>query len=102
MKISSRISRTLLLLTAFLYLFSTQASAQSADDHQYTSESIQTGLAVYVRVCQLCHGPQGDLVDGINLRTGQFRNAQSDADLINFMITGMDNGRMHAYDILRE
>ena len=48
------------------------SQAQELGDHQYTSEAIQAGLRVYSRECALCHGPQGDLVSGINLSRGEF------------------------------
>ena len=55
--------------------------AQSAQDHSYTTQDIQTGMRLYAGQCQLCHGPGGDTVQGINLRRGQFRRPMSDEDL---------------------
>ena len=55
--------------------------AQELGDHQYTSEAIERGSRIYSRECALCHGPQGDIVDGVNLRVGIFKNVQSDDDL---------------------
>ena len=74
-------------------------AAQELGDHQYTSEAIQTGLSVYTRQCALCHGPQGDLVDGIDLRRGVFRSVQSDDDLRAIITTGAAGGRMPAFDL---
>lgn len=72
--------------------------AQELGDHRYTSEAIQEGLRIYSQQCALCHGPQGDLVDGINLRLGQFRNVQSDSDLASVVSNGAAEGRMPAFD----
>lgn len=74
------------------------AQAQELGDHRYTSEAIQAGLRIYTQECALCHGPQGDLVDGVNLRLGQFRNVQSDDDLRDVVSGGAAEGRMPAFD----
>ncbi len=73
------------------------SAAQELGDHQYTSEAIQTGLRIYNRECALCHGPQGDLVSGINLRRGEFRTASSDADLRAVISEGRAQGQMPAF-----
>ncbi len=75
------------------------ARAQDLADHQYTSEAVQAGLRVYNRECALCHGPQGDLVSGINLRTQQFRTAQSDADIREIVRRGAAQGQMPAFNL---
>ncbi|NQV69036.1 MAG: c-type cytochrome [Pseudohongiella sp.] len=84
----------LLLLTASKLIL-----AQELGDHQYTSEAIEAGSRVYTQQCALCHGPQGDLIDGINLRRGQFRTAQSDADLVTVISQGAAEGRMPSFDL---
>ena len=69
------------------------------DDHQYTTAAIETGSRIYVQQCALCHGPQGEMVDGINLRLGQFRTASSDEDLHNVISGGAAGGRMPAFSL---
>lgn len=87
-------------LVLLLGLFSVnQSTAQELGDHQYTTEAIQAGLRVYSRECALCHGPQGDLVSGINLRRGQFRTAQSDDDLRSVITEGRAQGQMPAFNL---
>lgn len=76
--------------------------AAQDDDHTYTSEAIQTGARVYGQQCALCHGPQGETVDGINLRRGQFRTATSDDDLRRVVSQGAAEGRMPAFDLRPE
>jgi putative heme-binding domain-containing protein len=51
-----------------------------------------------VSECALCHGPQGDRVDGVDLRRGQFRAVQSDDDLRRVITVGVDDSRMPAFD----
>lgn len=77
-------------------------SAQELSDHQYTSEAIAAGLQVYTQQCALCHGPQGDTVDGIDLRRGVFRTATSDADLRRLVTSGAAEGRMPAFALREE
>jgi len=88
----------------FLFLFLTLNSvyAQEAGDHQYTSEAIAAGSRVYVQQCALCHGPQGDTVDGVNLRRGVFRTATSDDDLRRIIGNGAAEGRMPSFDLREE
>ncbi|HAO88232.1 MAG TPA: hypothetical protein DCR00_04855, partial [Gammaproteobacteria bacterium] len=83
-----------LLRVISLFLMPALLQAQEVSDHQYSSEAIQAGLAIYSRECALCHGPQGDLVSGINLRLGQFRTASSDEDLRQVISNGAAQGQM--------
>ncbi len=83
-------------------LFPLHGVSQELGDHQYTTEAIQAGLRVYSRECALCHGPRGDLVSGINLRLGQFRNAQSDDDIRTVVLDGAAEGQMPAFNFNTE
>ena len=74
------------------------ALAQELGDHQYTTEAIQAGSRVYTRDCALCHGPQGDIVDGVNLRRGQFKTVQSDDDLRRIITAGTGGGQMPGFN----
>jgi putative heme-binding domain-containing protein len=74
-----------------------RASAQAAGDHQYTSAAVEAGSRLYVSECALCHGPQGDRVDDIDLRRGRFRGVRSDDDLRRIITTGVGNSRMPAF-----
>ncbi len=76
-----------------------QLVAQELGDHQYTSAAIEAGSRVYSQQCALCHGPNGDTVDGINLRRGVFRNANSDEDLRRVISGGAAEGRMPAFGL---
>lgn len=78
------------------------AAQDSFADHRYTSEAIQAGSRVYVTECALCHGPNGDGIDGVDLRRGRFRRAMSDDDLRQVIATGVANGRMPAFDLRPE
>ncbi len=90
------------VLAGLLVTSAQQALAQEVGDHQYTSEAIEAGSQVYAQQCALCHGPQGDLVDGIDLSLGQFRTAQSDGDLQQVISSGAAEGRMPAFNLRPE
>jgi len=71
----------------------TVASAQSLPrDNPYTSADIAYGATVYAAKCVTCHGPQGDGIGSVNLRSGTFRNAVIDRDLERFIRTGSSAG----------
>lgn len=93
---------TSLAFSALIAMSAQQAVAQEDGDHQYTSAAIEAGSQVYTAQCALCHGPQGALVDGINLRLGQFRTAQSDTDLRQVISEGAAQGRMPAFSLRAE
>ena len=73
--------------------------AQEQGDHQYTSEAIERGSRIYSRECALCHGPQGDIVDGVNLRAGIFKSVRSDDDLRRVVNEGAGQGQMPAFGL---
>ncbi len=73
--------------------------AQELGDHQYTTAAIETGSRIYTQQCALCHGPQGDTVDGIDLRRGIFRTVNSDDDLRQVISRGAAEGRMPSFTL---
>src|SRR5262249_62128724 len=71
------------------------ASAQrpgAPHDSPYATADIAYGASVYAAKCVTCHGPQGDAIGGVNLRSGTFRNAVTDRDLERFVRTGSAAG----------
>src|SRR5262245_59619084 len=61
-------------------------------DSQYSDADIAYGATQYASNCVTCHGPQGDGIGGVNLRSGQFRNAVTDRDLERFIRAGSPAG----------
>lgn len=97
-----KVGLTRFVPAVLLALIASGSGAQELGDHQYTSEAIQTGLRIYNRECALCHGPQGDLVSGIDLQRGQFRTASSDEDLRSVISEGRAQGQMPAFNFSDE
>jgi putative heme-binding domain-containing protein len=73
------------------------AQQQPAAEHagQYSQADIQAGSVVYALQCSQCHGPTGDQVGGIDLRSGRFRhNVANDDDLRRIITNGIPNTSM--------
>jgi putative heme-binding domain-containing protein len=68
-----------------------------AQDHTYSSTDIEAGVRLYGAQCALCHGPNGDMVNGVDLRRGRFRRAVTDEDLAKVMLSGLPGGAMPAF-----
>lgn len=73
------------------------AAAQPAADHQYTSADIEAGSRIYAGQCALCHGPNGDGINGVDLRRGVFRRSVSDEDLARVITTGIAAAGMPSF-----
>ena len=62
---------------------------------EYSPADIQAGSVVYSLQCSQCHGPTGDQVGGIDLRSGRFRNnVSNDDDLRRIITNGIPNTSM--------
>jgi putative heme-binding domain-containing protein len=84
---------TFALAMALWALGPIDAGAQAPlHESQYSDADITYGATTYASKCVTCHGPQGDGVGGVNLRSGIFRNAVIDRDLERFIRTGSPAG----------
>jgi putative heme-binding domain-containing protein len=72
------------------------AWAQVAD-HQYGTAEIQAGFRIYAAQCQLCHGPNGDQIAGVNLSRQRFKRAVTDDDIKATVTTGVQSAGMPAF-----
>ena len=96
-KIASACCKNAVIGAGLLVIGVSASTAQEVGDHQYTTEAIERGSRIYSRECALCHGPQGDIVDGVNLRSGLFKTVQSDDDLRQVVFSGAGQGQMPAF-----
>jgi putative heme-binding domain-containing protein len=87
------------VLTLVATVCATVFSPLAQSDHAYTSQDIQNGMRLYSGQCQQCHGPTGDIVQGVNLRRGQFRRAMSDDDLRRTIATGVPGTGMPPFKL---
>lgn len=93
----SRMTALLSTSLAILALTAAAATAQPSADHQYTSADIEAGSRLYANQCALCHGANGDGVNGIDLRRGIFRRSVSDDDVASVITTGIANVGMPSF-----
>jgi mono/diheme cytochrome c family protein len=54
-----------------------------------TAADVLDGERAYRQTCANCHGPDGDVINGIDLGRGQFRRQMSDDDLVGTIRTGI-------------
>jgi putative heme-binding domain-containing protein len=64
--------------------------------HSYTAADVEDGARVYQANCSGCHGPEGDLVSGVNFARGQFLSVKSDEDLQHVILKGIPGTPMPA------
>jgi putative heme-binding domain-containing protein len=84
-------------LAAVLSLVSIAPLAAQQADHQYSTADIEAGSRLYASQCALCHGPNGDGINGVDLRRGVFRRSVSDDDLSRLIATGIAAAGMPAF-----
>ncbi len=89
-------SQSLRLCIGLLSAAAGCAFAQQQGQHagEYSPADIQQGATVYASQCTNCHGPNGDQVSGVDLRSGRFRNAASDDDLRRIVTNGIQGTSM--------
>lgn len=78
-----------LLLLVGLFTALGRASAQHA-----TAFDIEDGGRAFRDSCANCHGPDGDLIAGIDLGRGQFRRPLSDAEIVGIILNGIPDTPM--------
>lgn len=64
---------------------------------QYSAADIQYGASLYAAQCSQCHGPNGDLVSAVNLRSGKLRRAETDFELRALLTAGIPGTGMPAF-----
>ena len=61
---------------------------------------IETGARLYGAQCSVCHGTNGDLINGVDLRAGRFLTVRSDEDLARVLVTGRPAAGMPSFAVL--
>ncbi|MBV9768676.1 MAG: c-type cytochrome [Bryobacterales bacterium] len=64
--------------------------------HSYTAADVEDGARLYQVNCSGCHGPEGDLVPGVNFSRGKFLTVKSDEDLTHVIMQGVPGTAMPA------
>jgi len=68
--------------------------AAAAQEHSYTQADVENGARLYQASCAGCHGPNGDMVPGIELQRGQFRRATTDSEIVQIIRAGIPGTTM--------
>lgn len=76
--------RAALIAAAWISLALVGAQPPATQTHtgEYAAADIAYGARLFDAQCTTCHGSNGDAVGGVDLRSGRFRNATSDQDLM--------------------
>lgn len=64
--------------------------------HSYSATDVEDGAKQYEASCAVCHGPEGDLVPGVNFSKGQFLTVKTDEDLQQVILKGIPGTPMPA------
>lgn len=76
------------------------AAAALNAQHGFTQADIEEGGKQYRLNCITCHGPDGNLVTGIDLGHGKFRRASTDDDVIRTILNGVPGTGMPAFEMI--
>jgi len=63
----------------------------------YPRADIEHGARIYAAQCDRCHGPDGRGVNGVDLGSGKFSHATTDAQLRNVIANGFPTAGMPAF-----
>jgi len=85
---------SLLRASGLVYLVVLAAAGVAAQGPAYSPADAQDGERLFMNSCANCHGPDGDVVPGVDLEHGQFRRASSDAQLIDIIRRGIPGTAM--------
>ena len=87
--------RTRTTLVALALVSAWIALPQPATFAQHeTAADVLDGERAFQNTCANCHGPDGNLIQGIDLGRGQFRRPMTDDDLVRIIRTGIPNTPM--------
>ena len=75
------------------------AFVQPQHPGEYAPADIAYGSRLYDAQCTTCHGATGDGVGGVDLRSGKFRNAVTDQDLVRVVTSGVPGTGMLAFKL---
>ena len=77
-----------------LLMIAVAVAVAAAQEHSYTQADIESGARLYQSSCAGCHGPNGDMVPGIELQRGQFRRATNDSEIMRLIQSGIPGTTM--------
>jgi putative heme-binding domain-containing protein len=86
------------VFAAFAWMTALGAAQQNQAQHpgapDYAQADIEAGFRLYSANCVSCHGPNGDGVGTVNLKSGQFRRGSTDFELMAVITNGIPGAGM--------
>jgi len=71
----------------------------AAQQHSYSPAEVATGKELFTVQCQPCHGPNGDLVAGIDMRKGEFKRVSTDEEISRIILNGVPGTGMPPFSL---
>lgn len=66
-----------------------------------TQVELNTGARIFMSTCSACHGPNGNQVSGVDLKSGHFRHASTDEELARVIQNGIPGTGMPPNNVAR-
>ncbi len=66
-----------------------------------TQAELSTGARIFRSTCSVCHGPDGNQVSGVDLKSGHFRHASTDEQLAGVIQNGIPGTGMPPNNVTR-
>jgi putative heme-binding domain-containing protein len=88
---------------AVVFTLAARLAGQNAPPNQQARSDhfvIETGARLYTAQCSVCHGTNGDLITGVDLRAGKFLTVRTDEDLMRLLATGRPAAGMPSFAVL--
>ena len=82
-------------------LLTMAVGALLGQQHNYTPGDVEEGGRLYRINCIGCHGPEGNLVSGIDLGRNRFRRVSSDDEIVDVIMNGVPGTGMPPNAIVR-
>src|ERR1700739_4925415 len=76
-----------------------QEGVPQGHPEDYSSADIAHGARIYAENCDRCHGANGTGVDGVDFRSGKFRNADTDRQLAMVISKGFPTAGMPPFPL---
>jgi putative heme-binding domain-containing protein len=86
-------------LLAWAFAALAQNAPMQGHPADYSRADVEYGASVYAENCERCHGGDGAGVAGVDLRSGHFRNAPSDRELMMFITRGSPTAGMPPFKL---
>ena len=70
-----------------------------AGQRNYSPADVATGKQLFTVQCQPCHGPNGDMVTGVDMRKGEFKRASTDEEISRIILNGVPGTGMPPFSL---